>query len=103
MTHDQLEAAMQRALSALKEIPPEQLEMKHDFYWDIGFKDQFNLMKNPSDLTVGQLSNDVERLTRIAEDEGMFVFEHLHWLGMVLSYYGRTLGRVSLKGDVASG
>jgi hypothetical protein len=52
-------------LSSLQQSNETNIEINVDFYWDIPDEDIYNPYKNPENLTLGQLSFDLEELSRL--------------------------------------
>ena len=49
-------------LDSLKKKYENGLELKVDYYWNIEDNEKYNVYKNPSELTIGQISEDYDFL-----------------------------------------
>lgn len=69
---DHLEKALSLLLSKLKDRKGNEIELKGDFYWDIAQKELFDPYNSPHTITLGQLSDDLERIEKIIKtNEGV--------------------------------
>ena len=64
------------------------LEVEHDYFWSVAPADLNNVYKQPSELTVGQVSESWANLVGMLEDDSKVVSYGLVWLSDVL----RTIG-----------
>ncbi len=65
---DQLEQALQALIDELrkKEGKVINIEQPIDYYWSIPGEVLYNPYENPNELTLGQLSDDLKEMTKIA-------------------------------------
>jgi hypothetical protein len=69
---DHLERALSLLLSKLKDARGTEIELRGDFYWDIAPKELYDPYNDPHTITLGQLSDDLERIEKILEtNEGV--------------------------------
>jgi hypothetical protein len=70
-----------------------EIEVTEDFYWNIPEKHLYSVYAPPpeSDLTIGQLSDDWNELTKIASSKSPPLAYALVWLSSILRYIGAKL------------
>jgi hypothetical protein len=64
------------------------LEIPDVHYWSIPREQRVNRYEDPNDLTIGQTSEDWERLRRIATGESDAIGYGLTWLASILREIG---------------
>lgn len=62
---DELEKISQMLFSKLKENIGNEIEVNKDFYWNISEEELYNPYDEPSNMTLGQLSDDIERINYV--------------------------------------
>lgn len=65
---DDLQKAIILLLSNFKTNIGEVIEIENDFYWDIPSKDLYNPYEEPKQFTLGQLSDDINEVQRLANE-----------------------------------
>lgn len=65
-----------------------EIEIEEDFYWSIQQQDLYNPYKEPSNLTMGQLSSDWENLQKIASRQNLPTGYGLVWLSSISKNIG---------------
>lgn len=65
---DDLQKAIILLLSNFKTNIGEVIEIENDFYWDIPSKELYNPYEEPKQLTLGQLSDDINEVQRLANE-----------------------------------
>jgi len=84
--------AMQRAalmlLRHLDESGQKEFEIAEDFYWDVPADKRYDPYSEPTQLTVGQLSDDWTEIERITSGEREPLAYALVWLSSVLRRVG---------------
>jgi hypothetical protein len=70
-----------------------EIEVTEDFYWNIPEKRLYSVYSPPpeSELTVGQLSDDWNELTKIASGQRPPIAYALVWLSSLLRFIGSKL------------
>ncbi len=65
---DQLEQALKTLVDELRKKKGKIIDIEQpiDFYWSIPGNDLYNPYENPKELTLGQLSDDLEEMSKIA-------------------------------------
>lgn len=53
-------------LSSLRKQKGDEIELKNDFYWDISSNELYKPYKEPTDISLGQLSDDLEEVQRLS-------------------------------------
>lgn len=85
---DEIERAVLLVLKHLKDQQVVHVEIPEDYYWDIAEEDRYDPAKTPSDVSLGQLSEDWERLRQILEGDAPPVGYALVWAGSLLRKIG---------------
>jgi hypothetical protein len=81
-----------RTLAALEQAVDGDLDLHIDYFWSIPRAERYNVYSQPSELTVGQVSEELENLRRLAEQgDASFVPQSLRWLGSILTAIGDEL------------
>ncbi|MBT0549342.1 hypothetical protein [Riemerella anatipestifer] len=62
-------------LSKLKEDNGKTIELNDDFYWDIPDNEIYNPYKEPKNLTLGQLSSDIERIEEAISSDSFINYD----------------------------
>ena len=85
---DELALLTSKILNALKEEGYSHVAIDADYYWIIEQKELYDPYKEPAELTLGQLTWDLEALRKIANGENEVIPQHLVWLGELLKSAG---------------
>ena len=64
------------------------VEISDDYYWDVADEELYNPLKGPTDLDLGQLTHDWERLSDILVGKSPPVGYGLVWLAAILRAIG---------------
>jgi len=64
---DELQKIIILLLSKLKDSKGNEVEIDSDFYWDISMNEIYNPYQDPKNITLGQLSSDLEEIYRLVE------------------------------------
>jgi hypothetical protein len=86
----ELRAMTATLLRHLETLKSDEVEIPHDYFWHIPAADKYDVAKEPSDLTVGQLSDDWAELQRIQKREVEPLGYALVWLSNVLRAIGES-------------
>lgn len=62
---DELDKTISLLLSNLKSTKGNEVELKNDYYWDISSEQIYNPYSEPSDMSLGQLSDDLNEIDRL--------------------------------------
>nr|WP_199158658.1 hypothetical protein [Pedobacter sp. ASV2] len=65
---DDLQKAIILLLSNFKTNIGDVIEIQNDFYWDIPSKELYNPYEEPKQLTLGQLSDDMNEVKRLTDE-----------------------------------
>ena len=57
-------------LSNLKDSKGNEIELRSDYYWDICATQLYNPYDEPKDISLGQLSDDLNEIYRLSESKG---------------------------------
>jgi len=62
---DEIQKIIMLVLSNLREAKGNEIELENDFYWDILSDELYNPYEDPKDISLGQLSWDLEEIKRL--------------------------------------
>ncbi len=85
---DEIEKAVLLVFKHLKDQQIVQAEIPEDYYWEIAEEDRYDPAKTPIDLSLGQLSEDWERLRQILQGDAPPVGYALVWVASLLRKIG---------------
>jgi len=80
---DEIQKITSLLLSKLKESKGNEIEINNDYYWDISSDELYNPYEEPKNITLGQLSDDLEEVQRLAKSDDAIVYD-LKRLGIIL-------------------
>jgi hypothetical protein len=81
---DELRNAITRALVAAEERLGAEVNVADDYYWHLPVDEAFDMSAEPTSLTVGQLSDDLEHLRDADTVEPVTVWHYLaHLVGLL--------------------
>lgn len=84
----ELKAVTEKLFSYLQESGYDTVEISADYYWDISKEERYNPYKEPKNLNLGQVTDDIAELQSILADKKEPVGYALVWLASIL----RTIG-----------
>jgi hypothetical protein len=88
-----LRAAADAILGSLEERDIEEIAVDVDYFWSISPEQQYDVTAEPTEFTIGQVSESYGQLTRIVGSGEQPVDYTLVWLGEVLQAAGFALTR----------
>jgi hypothetical protein len=62
-------------LSKLKESKGNEIEISSDYYWDISQDELYSPHKEPKNITLGQLSDDLEEVQRLSKSDDGIIYD----------------------------
>lgn len=71
----EIEKVISILLEKLRRTKGNEIELKNDFYWDIATDELYNPYKEPKNITLGQLSDDLEELKRLNSTDGEISYD----------------------------
>lgn len=71
----------------------EQVPLANQFYWDIVGEDKYNMTKEPVQLAVGDLFDDLEFTEQVSQNIGQQAIYTLTEIAPILAYVGESLSR----------
>lgn len=87
MSWSELREICNRVIDGLVAQRGDLIDLRLDHYWSMTSEARYDLEREPTQFTVGQLSDDLDNLRRILADE--FVLSRaLVWLGNLLQGLG---------------
>ena len=66
---DEIEKITLILLSKLRESKGNFIEINNDFYWDISVNELYNPYEEPKNITLGQLSDDLNEIQRLTKSD----------------------------------
>ncbi|HLV24710.1 MAG TPA: hypothetical protein VKZ41_00210 [Gemmatimonadales bacterium] len=85
---DELRRATDVLLRHLEQSGHGAIEIEKDFYWSVSPDERYDLEKQPTELGVGQLSDDIAEVRAIVEGQKAPVGYALVWLSSILRAVG---------------
>jgi hypothetical protein len=82
----ELRQAAEIILSQLAMEGLDEIELTKDYYWSIPKEQRYDPYAKPSELTLGQLSDDWKEIHRLVTGEQEAAPYHLEWLSSLLRY-----------------
>lgn len=70
-----LEKVTSLLLSKLRESKGNEIELNNDYYWNISTEELYNPYEEPRNITLGQLSDDLEELQRLNKSDDAIVYD----------------------------
>lgn len=80
---DEIQKITLLLLSRLKESRGDEIEVANDYYWDISDEELYNPYEEPKNITLGQLSDDIEEIQRLVNSDDAIMYD-LKRLAVVL-------------------
>lgn len=71
----QIEKISLLLFSKLKESKGNEIELRNDFYWDISPDELYNPYEEPQNITLGQLSDDLQELQRLSRTNDAIAYD----------------------------
>jgi hypothetical protein len=81
---EMLEKIATLLLTKLRESKGSEIDLKNDFYWAISSEDLYNPYVEPKSITLGQLSDDIEELSRLEGSDDTAIAYDLKRLSTIL-------------------
>jgi hypothetical protein len=89
---DQLRQAFELLMAHVTKGSDAELAISKDYFWSIPAPERYDLFKQPSEFTIGQVSESWANLQAMLEDESKVLGYGVVWLADVL----RTIGDEAL-------
>lgn len=86
---DELVRVLGILVQHLKDQQKSFVEVPDDYYWEMNEAQLFDPTRTPSDFSMGQLTEDWQRLSQIASGEAPPIGYALVWLGSILRAIGQ--------------
>lgn len=93
---EELRAIIAKLLDAV-ETNGAKVEIEADYYWDVPHDDRYDRYASPTQLTIGQLSDDWNELKRIGRGEAAALPYALVWASSILRRIGEQVLPASLS------
>ena len=84
----EIRAIVETLCQYLEETKRHEIETEQDYYWQIPRSDLYDPTKDPTDFTLGQLTDDWSELQRIAKDTSPPIGFAFVWLSSILRIIG---------------
>ena len=85
---DEIRQACNKLLDFLESNGNNEIITDLDFYWNIQSSSLYNVYEDPENMTIGQLSDDLNELRKIINNETEPVGYALVWLSSLLRLIG---------------
>jgi hypothetical protein len=72
---EEIEKIASLLLSKLRKSKGSAIELNYDYYWDISMEELYNPYKEPTTITLGQLSDDLAELQRLNKSDDAIVYD----------------------------
>lgn len=72
---DDIQKITSLLLERLKESKGNDIEIKNDYYWDISEDELYSPYEEPKNITLGQLSNDLEEVQRLNKSDDAIIYD----------------------------
>lgn len=72
---DMLQKITTNLLSKLSERMGNEIEINNDYYWDFAFEELYDPYKEPKNLTLGQLSDDLNEIARLSQSDDAIIYD----------------------------
>jgi hypothetical protein len=89
---DDLEVVLKKLLQKAKNSNINEVEISHDYYWNIDLSIKYEIDKNP-DLDVGSLKDDIESLNKLIKNSKNPDILDFERLGNVLIYISEYISK----------
>lgn len=83
-----LREAVEAVLTNLNERYGDSISLRSDYFWSIPFDQVYDVLNEPSELTIGQVSECVDSIENLAQDPSVFTQYSLVWLGEIFRAIG---------------
>lgn len=85
---DELRRAVETLLQHLEKNGQKEFELNEDFYWDVPLDRRYLPYDHPTQLTIGQLSDDWSEVAQMVDGRRETVAYGLVWLSAILRRVG---------------
>lgn len=81
---DELHTALGHVLSAVKARLGDEVVLDHDYYWHLPVESAFDMIREPENLTVGRISDDLSAASSSTRPEPLTAWHELaHLIGLL--------------------
>lgn len=88
VTIAELRIVANRLFDNLDKAGRQAITIPHDYYWSVPQDERYDPYKQPSELTLGQLSDDIRELRRIATGEAQPLAYAFVWFSSIARALG---------------
>lgn len=81
---DELEEIVSLLLKKLKHSKGKEIELNNDYYWEISNDEVYNPYEEPKNISLGQLSEDINELNRLVNKDDDAIPYDLSRIGNIL-------------------
>ena len=74
-------------LSKLKECRGNEIELNNDYYWDIFIEELYNPYEEPTNIGLGQISDDLEEVRRLNKRDNAIPYDIKRLAAILLALY----------------
>lgn len=72
---EEIEKIVSLLFSKLRESRGNEIELNNDFYWDISIEELYNPYEEPKNITLGQLSEDLDEIQRLNKSDDAIAYD----------------------------
>jgi hypothetical protein len=72
---EEIEKVVLLLLLKLRESKGNEIELNNDFYWEISDEELYNPYSEPKNITLGQLTNDLDEIQRLNKFDDAIVYD----------------------------
>jgi len=72
---DEIQKITSLLLSKLKESKGNEIEINNDYYWEISNEELYNPYEEPRNITLGQLSDDLDEVHRLLQSDDAIMYD----------------------------
>ena len=72
---DELQKIISLLLKKLKDSKGNEIELNNDYYWDISMEEIYNPYTEPKNISLGQLSDDLDEIKRLLHSDDAIAYD----------------------------
>ena len=72
---DEIQKITSLLLLKLKKSVGNEIEINNDYYWDISNEELYNPYEEPKNITLGQLSDDLDEINRLLQFDDAIMYD----------------------------
>ncbi len=88
ITIDELEKCLSILFKEIRKNAGSEINLTTDYYWNIPEDEAYNMNSNPQELTIGQISEEIEIIKRLLDNPDSYISYDLRRIGIILMAMG---------------